>query len=80
MRILFAIAVLSCCALVWAAISIARHIKKSRNSSPQQADASSGPGLWEYADPPPTGGRRPLHPRNDLAAGNVASRSNQDQT
>lgn len=83
MRILFAIAVLSCCALIWAAISMARHVRKGHQQAKNDPDSkapvatTSHYGRMDYSDPPVGGRRGKLHPREDLAAGQVASRSHQ---
>lgn len=71
MRILFIIAVLSCAALVWAAISIARHVKKGHTSKNAGEGQSFSDALMRasYQDPPVAGRRVKPHPREDFAAG-----------
>lgn len=68
MSVLFAIAILCCCALVWAAVQIARHVRKAGQTdsaepkrkpvakAPKQAAPEKFAGQ-PYADPP-VGGRR----------------------
>ncbi|MBS1815841.1 MAG: hypothetical protein JSS87_13280 [Acidobacteria bacterium] len=70
MRILFAIAILCCCALIWAAISIARHIRKAHHDETAAKHPSFAETLVRgaYEDPPVGGQRARVHPREDLAA------------
>jgi cytoskeletal protein RodZ len=41
MRWLFAVFVLSLCALLWAAISVARHVRRNREQLPADAGAAT---------------------------------------
>ena len=69
MRILFAIAILCCCALIWAAISIARHVRKAHRDEVAAKQPTFAETLVRGGyDDPPVGGRRG-HPREDMAAG-----------
>gem|GEM_PF-2073013 len=73
MQILFAIAVLSCCALIWAAISITKHMRRA-NRRPQAAKNTASSEKEQHTRLP----RQGPHPREDFAAG-LASRLAQDR-
>jgi hypothetical protein len=45
MRWLFAVFVVSLCALLWAAISVARHVRRDRAQLPTDATAAPDPDL-----------------------------------
>lgn len=71
MQILFAIAVLCCCALIWAAISIARHIRQAHHNDGATKQSAFRDALLRagYSDPPIAGRRGAAHPREDMASG-----------
>lgn len=78
MQILFAIAILCCCALVFAAVSVARHIRKAHCEEPRVQTPSFKETLLRagYSDPPVGGRKLPFRPTpEDLAAGRMASRN-----
>ncbi|ADV82827.1 hypothetical protein AciPR4_2023 [Terriglobus saanensis SP1PR4] len=74
MQILFAIAVLSCSALIWAAISITKHIQRTNRRSRSAHHAPETFVSYAQAGRPQQG----PHPREDFASG-LASRLSQEQ-
>jgi|SRR6187402_543028 len=72
MQILFAIAVLSCCALIWAAISITKHMQRTNgrlHAAKNSVSSEEGRHTVRLQQGP--------HPREDFATG-LASRLSQE--
>ena len=77
MQILFAIAVLSCCALAWAAFSIAHHVRRSAEKAAMKTTTTFQQSMRLALErlgssAVPVRRIRP-HPREDFARGAIAS-------